>query len=161
MLIFVVGVIIGSINVITLNGYDLKIIKSEKSFINMFFNYFTYHFWYLFLIWLIGLVPIGFVFDYLILFFKSVIIGSTFSIILKIDGMIGVVNIVKIYLQDFIIILVMIYLSYNSIIFSMGGSKKFNYQDKGSYLNKLYFVIFMISLCSLIYSLAGNTIVIL
>ena len=137
----------------------MEIIKSDKSYFKLCFNYFTYNFWYLFVIWILGLFPVGFIFDYFVVLIKGIILGITFSFFLKSDGIPSVIDIVKIYYQEFILIIPsFLYLSYQAIVFSLGGSNKFNYQNKDEYLNKLYKVIFLVLLASVLYALTKNTI---
>ena len=137
----------------------MEVINSNKSFIILFFNYFTYNFWYLFIVWIIGLFPIGFIFNYLIIFIKGIIYGITISIFLKSDGIPSIINIIKIYYQELLFIIpCFIYLSYQSIVFSYGGSHHFNYQDKDAYLNKLFKVIFVVLISCVLYAVTKQTI---
>ena len=151
--------IIGFISVMDDLKINIEIIKSNKNFLILFFNYFTNNFWYLFIIWIIGLFPICFIFDYLIIFIKGIILGITISIFLKADGIPSIINIIKIYYQELLFIIPsFIYLSYHAVIYSFGGSYQFNYQDKDAYLNKLYKVIFVLLISCVLFAVTKQTI---
>lgn len=154
-----VGIIIGIVIGGRFNKINYGIENSEKTFFTVFFNNFTYNFWYFFLIWVIGFIPIGFIFDLLILLIKSIIIGISSTLILKADGITVIFTLIKLYLPELLIIFPsFIYLCYKSIIYSSIDYKFSNSQN--NYFNIILILSFCLILASILTALNKEIIII-
>lgn len=126
--------------------YDVE--RLDKSYLQIFINAFTLNYWYFFLLWILGLVVLGFIFSYFIIFFKSFMTGVTFGICLKSSGVFGIFHFLKYGLLEVLVILPLLcYVGYRSISFSLEGKNK---MVKGQSYFK---VIFIATILIVIYSL--------
>ncbi len=162
ILFLTIGIIIGVITTNNLKGIDYEIVKSDKSYLEIFLNSFSLNYWYLFIIWFFGLVPIGFIIDYFIVFFKGYILGITIGVALKSVSVIGIFMFLKFsFLEILIIIPTLIYLANKSIKNSFVGRRILEKSNE-NYFNVLVkvtiiIIIFAILTCIKFTTLEAQT----
>lgn len=148
-----IGMIIGVISTSTLKNLDYQIVNSSKSYVKIFLNAFSLNYWYFFVLWIFGMIPLGFCLSYFVTFFKSFMMGVTLAICLKSSALFGIVEFVGyIFLDGLILIPTLIYLATASINFSLIG--KSNYQrNPNQYFGKLLKVTIIIIIYAILTSL--------
>ena len=121
----IIGFIFGIFSTNTIGKLDLNIIKNDSNIIKIFINAFTLNYWYLFIIWFLGFIPIGFVITYFITFFKSCLTGITFGICLKASAVFGIYQFIGFSILEILIIFpTLLYLSSKSINQNFEGNRR-------------------------------------
>ena len=90
ILTIIVGFIIGVISTSQLRRENYQLSYQDIPYLQVFLNSFSLNYWYFFLLWLVGIIPLGFIIAYFIIYFKSFMEGVTFGIIVKSSGLFGV-----------------------------------------------------------------------
>lgn len=140
----ILGIIIGVISTSTLSNLNYQVVTSDKSYVQVFFNAFSLNYWYFFVLWIFGMVPLGFCISYFITFFKSFMIGITLGICLKSSALFGIIEFISyIFIDGLIIIPSLIYLSAASIKFSLLNKGDFQ-RNPNLYFSKLLKITFAI-----------------
>ena len=90
LFVMIIGFIFGIFSTNTIGKLELNVIKNNSSIVKTFINAFTLNYWYLFIIWFLAFIPLGFVIIYFITFFKSCLTGIIFGICLKASAIFGI-----------------------------------------------------------------------
>ena len=144
LFIMIIGFIFGIFSTNTIGKLDLNIIKNDSNIIKIFINAFTLNYWYLFTIWFLGFIPIGFVIAYFITFFKSCLTGITFGICLKASAIFGIYQFIGFCILEIIIIFpTLLYLTTKSINLNFEG-KRSMFSNTENYFNVLIKVTILI-----------------
>jgi len=127
--------------------------NTNKTF-STFLNIFCMHYWYFFVIWLMGLCTIGFLINILINFFRSFVFAVVISTVIKVSFRVFILLIIS---EIIIFLPIFIYLLYLSTFLSISNflnvfSKKrilvpFNTKN---YLNIMLFITCMLIIYSII-----------
>lgn len=125
-----------------------------KQPIKVFFNIFCLHYWYIFIIWLMGLCSIGFLIDVLITFFRGLIFGVLIATLIKTSFKLFIIMII---LEGVIFLPAFIYLLYLSFILSLSNflnlfsNKRIYLQfDMKNYINSMLFITTILAIYSII-----------
>lgn len=125
LMTIIFGFLIGMLSTNKLSKEYYSVERLDKSYVQIFINAFTLNYWYFFLLWLLGLMPFGFIIAYFIVFFKSFMTGVTLGICLKSTGVFGIIHFFKYGVLEMIIILpILLYVGYKSIALSFEGKNK-------------------------------------
>lgn len=148
-----IGIMIGIVSTSTLKDLDYSIVNSEKNYVRVFLNSFSLNYWYFFIIWIFGMIPLGFCVSYFITFFKSFMIGITMAICIKSSALFGIVEFITFLCTDIIIIIpLLIYISSASINFSLMGRRIYQ-NNPNLYFSKLIKVTIIIIIYAILTSL--------
>lgn len=102
----------------------------------------------------------GFIITYLIIFFRGFILGVSFSLLLKANGLTSIGTFLSLSLPEILIIIpTFIYFSYLSVKMSLTGGKENSTLKASNYLNKLLLITFIIVIYAIIVMLQNNFIV--
>lgn len=150
----VVGFLVGMISTSSFDktqlGSDFSLIKEDIPRVTIFFNTFCYQYWLFFLIWLLGLISLGFILIYFITFYKSLLYGAILGVILKTNAIIGFFTYLSKYFLEILIILpLLIYISSRSSQRAL-GIKQINYHKPDNYLNQLFIITLIIIIFAII-----------
>lgn len=149
LFIIVIGVLIGILSTNKLEKINITISNNNEKYLKIFLNSFSLNFWYLFLIWFIGMIPLGFIFDYLIIFVKSFTIGITLGICLKSSAIFGIKEFITFAILELIIVVPsLIFLGNKSISFSLNGKNNLSI-NRNDYFN----VLIKITIITIIYAI--------
>ncbi len=150
------GFLIGILATNNLDKENYAIERLDKPYVQIFINAFTLNYWYFFILWLLGLMALGFIFAYFIVFFKSFMTGITFGICLKSMGVFGVVQFAKYGLLELLIILpVLFFTSYKSISLSLEGKNRIG--KSGNYFKVILITTIFIVIYALLVCIKFNT----
>lgn len=155
ILFVILGILIGVLSTSNINKSDVVIELKNSNKVLVFINMFTLHYFYFFILWLLGFINFGFIFNLFITFFKSFIEGVSLGIIIKTYSLVGIGMFLKNKIFELILILpLLIFISYNSFNYSLGLIKN-KYSDKVNleYLKKLFLMTFIIVIYSICKSL--------
>lgn len=162
IILFLFGLVVGLLFITYLKDLDkaliekeineyIKLISGDISYINGFLNSFKINFIYITLIWLVGLIPIIFLLNYFIIFYKGFLIGftiSSFIMIYKLKGLF--LSLIFMFPHVLINIFIFITLSVISIKFSKKMYLKLKrnnmYDFKKDYKEyiKIYFIFLVL-----------------
>lgn len=149
----ILGTIIGVVSTSTLKDINYQVTRIDKSYLSVFLNSFSLNYWYFFIIWIFGMIPLGFCVIYFIIFFKSFILGITLGICLKSMALLGVVEFLSFVIVDVLILIpTLIYISNASINYSMIFNNNLN-KNPGQYFNRLIKVTILIIIYAILSSL--------
>lgn len=151
ILIVILGVILGILSTATINKSDIVFEYNDKNKVMIFINNFCFNYFYLFIIWLLGFIKIGFAFTVFITFFKSFIEGVSFAIIIKTYSLYGAFEFFKLKILEIVFIMpVLIFISYQSINKSFNDHNLDNNQE---YIKKLLIMTFIVVVYAIFKSL--------
>ena len=111
IIIFVIifGFFIGIFSTNTLSKLEISIENNlTKSYFEIFLNAFTTNYWYLFIIWFLGMIPFSFIISLFITFFKSFITGVTLGVFLKNSAVVGIFKFLSFSILEILIIIPLI-----------------------------------------------------
>lgn len=146
--VIITGFVIGILSTNKIDEILIQITYEKKSYVKVFLNAFSFNFWYLFIIWFLGMIPIGFIFTYIIVFIKSNFIGIIFGICLKSSAIFGIKEFILYSIFELIIIIpTLIYLSYQST------NNCFRVLTKSSYNNNYFNILIKTIIIIIIYSI--------
>lgn len=116
-LTFLFGTLIGGLSIAKITVLDANIIiKDNSSDVVNFLNIFSLNYWPLFLIWILGLLAMGFIITYVIIFGKGYFMGLMWGFLLKTNALFGTIIFIKNALWDlFILVPLTIFISIISI----------------------------------------------
>lgn len=166
IILFTIGLAVGLIFNLYIKEIDKTIIEKEiNEYINLingdlnyykgFLNSFKINFIYITIVWIVGLIPIMFLLNYFIIFYKGFLTGfivSSFVMIYKIKGIL--LSLIFMFPHEYINIFLMITLSVLSIKFSKRMYLKIKRNDmynfKKDYKDyiKIYFVFLILGIAS-------------
>ena len=156
VMVIILGFLVGILSTNRLEKEVYTITKSTRPFVEIFIHTFTLNYWYFFILWVCGVLPLGFIISYFIGFFKSFMIGVTIGICIKSSGLFGIIQYVKFGILEIVILLpILIYASYKSISLSLNGRDQL-FQNKENYWNVLVKITLGIILFSLLTCLKFN-----
>ena len=164
IILFLIGLAIGISFITYLNDIDktliekeineyIRLINSSKDYLNGFLNSFKINFIYITLIWVTGIIPIIFLLNYFVIFYKGFVIGFTISsmvLIYKLKGLF--LSLLFMFPHEYINIFLFITLSVLAIKFSKKTYLRFKNNDvynlKKEYKDyiKIYFIFILLSL---------------
>lgn len=148
LLTIIAGFIIGIISTSQLSKENYQLNYRNIPYLQIFLNSFSLNYWYFFLLWLMGIIPLGFIIAYFIIYFKSFMEGVTFGIIVKSSGLFGVATFVKFgFLELFLIFPLLFYVGYQSLKMSFKGKNMLNSN------NNYFRVIIITTIFIIIYAL--------
>lgn len=137
LLTIISGILIGIFSTSTLKDISFELTNTNKNFLTIFLNAFTLNYWYFFIIWIFGMIPLGFLISYFITFFKSFILGITLALCLKTSAIFGAIEFICLIIIDFLILIPsLIYIVNASINYSLIGKKSYQ-ANPNLYFNKL------------------------
>lgn len=149
--LYIVGIIFGMF--LQKNPIDAGYHQSMQA-VKVFFNIFCMHYWYIFIIWLMGLCTIGFLVDILIAFFRGLIFGALLSALVKHSFKYFLVMII---IEGIIFVPVFMYLLYLSISLSLSSFLNTFFQkrillqyDMKNYINSMFFITTVLAIYSII-----------
>ena len=151
ILTIIVGFIIGVISTSQLRSENYQLSYQDIPYLQVFLNSFSLNYWYFFLLWLVGIIPLGFIIAYFIIYFKSFMEGVTFGIIVKSSGLFGVASFIKFgFLELFLIFPLLYYVGYQSLKLSFRGKDMLN--SKSDYFKviivaTIFIVIYALLIC--------------
>ena len=149
LLFCLLGFIFGIFSTNTLDKLEIDLLKNDSNIIKTFLNAFTINYWYLFIIWFLGLIPLGFIITYFISFFKSCLIGITFGICLKASAIFGFYQFISFSVLELLIIIpTTVYIASKSININIGG--KIELMSKG---NEYFNVLIKTTILIIIYAI--------
>lgn len=152
IIIFVIifGFFIGIFSTNTLSKLEISIENNlTKSYFEIFLNAFTTNYWYLFIIWFLGLIPFSFIISLFITFFKSFITGVTLGVFLKNSAVVGIFKFLSFSILEILIIIpLIIYLTTKSIAYSLNKFNPITLNNE-SYFN----VLFKTTIFTIIYAI--------
>ena len=113
-----------------------QFVSPKQLFLQSFFKYSVF----IFSIWILGFVSIGGLFIFIMVVFKGLSYGYTTCFLVNCYGYSGFVTALILYsIQFFILMSIVLYISYNSVnyIFSESNSKNYNKNKFAKYLSCL------------------------
>lgn len=153
LFIMIIGFIFGIFSTNTIGKLELNVIKNNSSIVKTFINAFTLNYWYLFIIWFLAFIPLGFVIIYFITFFKSCLTGIIFGICLKASAIFGIYQFVGFSILEILILFpTLLYLSSKSINLNFEGKRRMlsNGEDYFNVLIKVTILIIIYAILSCI-----------
>ena len=151
VIIYIVGFLFGIFsNSRSIELNPTKSIQPVKAFLNVF----CMHYWYFFVIWLMGLCTIGFLINVLINFFRGYIFACFISSIINlnfISFLLFMIVEIAIFLPTFIYLLYLsMYLSLGSFFNAFTKRRVFIPIDIKKYQNAMAFITLIIAIYSII-----------
>lgn len=123
----ITGILIGIFSTNTIDKKIYEVHEVTKNYLQLFLNAFSLNYWYFFILWFLGLIPLGFFLSYFITFFKSFMIGVTLGICLKSSAIFGTKIFISYALFELLIIIPLLtYVAKKSIHYSLVGRNSFN-----------------------------------
>ena len=164
IILFIFGLAVGLLFITYLKDLDktliekeineyIKLISGDIDYLKSFINSFKINFIYITLIWLVGLIPIIFLLNYFIIFYKGFLIGftiSSFIMIYKLKGLF--LSLIFMFPHELINIFIFITISILSIKFSKKMYLKLKRNDmydfKKDYKEylKVYFIFLILGI---------------
>ncbi len=164
IILFIFGLAVGLLFITYLKDLDktliekeineyIKLISGDIDYLKGFINSFKINFIYITLIWLVGLIPIIFLLNYFIIFYKGFLIGftiSSFIMIYKLKGLF--LSLIFMFPHELINIFIFITISILSIKFSKKMYLKLKRNDmydfKKDYKEylKVYFIFLILGI---------------
>ena len=144
------GVLIGVFSTSTLKDINILVSKIDKNYIKVFLNAFSLNYWYFFLIWIFGMIPLGFLITYFITFFRSFILGITLALFLKSSALFGIITFLLFIINDCLVLIpILIYIANASINYSLIGKKSYQ-TNPNLYFKKLIRITILIILYAIL-----------
>jgi hypothetical protein len=157
------GLISGFLATSEYRTIPLAIKTIDKSRLKVFFLTFSQHYWLIVALWFMGLIPLGFLGSYALLFGKGFILGVTLGFILKAEALFGAYSFFKLLLWQFILLIPLtLYIAYFSVLISFYRLKFTNEKAEinlNSYLNRLLLASIVIVIYSFIMALSVKQII--
>lgn len=141
----VLGIVIGIFSTANLNENEIILEYEQNNKVMIFVNSFCKHYFYLFIIWLLGFVNLGFIISFFIGFFKSFIEGVSLGVIIKTINLLGIGYFIKYRILEILVILpVLAYVLYNSVKRNFDKNINNDQYIKTLFLMTLFVVIYSV-----------------
>lgn len=157
------GILSGFLATSEYRTIPLSIKTVEVPRLKIFFLTFSQQYWLIAALWFMGLIPLGFLASYALLFGKGFMFGVTIGFIIKAEALFGAYSCFKLLVWQLIILLPLtLYIAYFSVLVSFFRLKVT--QEKAeinlpSYLNRLLFASIVIVIYSIIMALSTKQII--